>query len=656
MSRSKEPDYQLYLVTRGPLDPGKVPPPKDQHEDAWYIVQFNRPLRFEEQKRLRETYHLRLSNYLPNLSYLEWLSPQMWEALSRDELYRASLLYQPSDKISPRIADFNYSDNQQGQLLRAVLFPEANPEDFKRALLAIYKEAALNDKREAGFDAEQIKVFDDRRIGGDIQVVFPMLPREDLLKVARRRDVYWIEEEPEINLDCPVNPEPTPGGLIQSGTVGFTPVWDKGIQGQQQVIGVTDSAINVHHCMFSDANANPIGQLHRKLRGLRQLAFNEFDLHGHIVAALAAGHDPSGGLDLNRGMAWEAKLSLDASVRVNNTMLSVLMSQAADDAFIHSNSWHKGAGYNQVAVDVDTFVSDHEEHFVCGSSGNTGESIGPPGTAKNALCVSASGNAPQQLQFRDGVSGPVSNVDLRHKPEICAPGCRLSTATGGNNCNVANVGSCASSWATPVIAGAAALVRQYYLEGWFPTGTKKDEDSFRPSGALIKATLLNSTVKMASAQAYPSNREGWGLVKLINTLFFADEVTPKLFIRDISNATGLRTEESHTYTINVKDDSRPLKITLVWSDSPATLSAALPLVNNLNLIVVSPDQKTFIGNQFDQDGISIEGGEPDDLNNVEMVIRNQGLQGVWTITVFCAAANVALKPQGYALVVTAALD
>ena len=63
-------------------------------------------------------------------------------------------------------------------------------------------------------------------------------------------------------------------------------------------------------------------------------------------------------------------------------------------ATIHTNSWHDdtaGAGnpatYNQTAADVDTFTWNNEDHLVLGSAGNNGEEQGPPGTAKNAICV-----------------------------------------------------------------------------------------------------------------------------------------------------------------------------------------------------------------------------------------------------------------------------
>lgn len=702
MVQPQQQDYRIYLLSRKPFDPSREQSPPAPVTAAWHIVQFVKPLTFDEQKLLRSNYDLRLTDYLPNWAFLEWLTPETWRALRQDKLYRASVLYKASDKISPRILTSAGAGHRHASLLCAVLFPTAKLNDFINELKALsprvrfasrcwcwfinkLKDLLLRTKsrhrregeplaadtlsktdtghlgRKPGDD--QIRVFDERTHGGDLQVIFPSLPREKLLAIAKLKDVRWIEEEPEINLDsvATVALEGTPGGLIQSGQVNVTPVWDREIRGQYQVIGVTDHAINPAHCMFSDSN--PVGPSHRKLRGLRQRPFDDTFLHktpshGHRVAALAAGHDPSGSLNRIRGMAWEAKLSLDdvEDLAANHVNISqILRNQNADGAFIHSNSWHKGRGYNQKAAEVDQFVFNNERHFVCGSSGNgdSGEHIGPPGSAKNALCVSASMNAPLEMKFGDGIEGPVSDDDRRRKPDICAPGCDLNTA-GRTGCSPEEIG-CASSWATPIVAGAAALVRQYYLEGWYPTGTKRGDNTHDPSGALVKATLLNSTVDMTSVDGYPSDREGWGLLRLNNTLFFADAGAPQLFVKDICNAEGLHTDEFHTYDIAVKDGSRALKVTLVWSDDVTTLPAARPLVNDLNLIVVSPHDKTFLGNNFDANGLSIEGGKADDINNVEMVIRNQQLQGTWHVTVRCAGANGSTKVQGYALVVTAAL-
>lgn len=49
-----------------------------------------------------------------------------------------------------------------------------------------------------------------------------------------------------------------------------------------------------------------------------------------------------------------------------------------------------------------------------------------------------------------------------------------------------------TSMATPLTAGHAALVRQYFEEGYYPTGVKGEGKSItNPSAALIKAILMN---------------------------------------------------------------------------------------------------------------------------------------------------------------------
>ena len=46
--------------------------------------------------------------------------------------------------------------------------------------------------------------------------------------------------------------------------------------------------------------------------------------------------------------------------------------------------------------------------------------------------------------------------------------------------------------ATPIVAGAAVLVRQYFTDGYYPAGVKTAENEFEPMGALLKAVIVNS--------------------------------------------------------------------------------------------------------------------------------------------------------------------
>ncbi|NIP86543.1 MAG: S8 family serine peptidase, partial [Planctomycetales bacterium] len=63
-----------------------------------------------------------------------------------------------------------------------------------------------------------------------------------------------------------------------------------------------------------------------------------------------------------------------------------------------------------------------------------------------------------------------------------------------------------TSMACPAVAGVGMLVRQYFMDGYYPTGSPDPEATFtNPSGALLKATLLNSAVDMTGISGYPSD-------------------------------------------------------------------------------------------------------------------------------------------------------
>jgi hypothetical protein len=188
--------------------------------------------------------------------------------------------------------------------------------------------------------------------------------------------------------------------------------------------------------------------------------------------------------------------------------------------------------------------------------------------------------------------------------------------------------------------------------GFFaPTGTPQPANVRTPSGALLKATLLNATIDMTNDAGYPSNTEGWGLARLNNTLFFPD-APRQLRAWDVRNADGLATGEFRTFSVDVASAVEPLKVTLVWTEPPGTSGAANPVINNLNLTVIAPNGTTFLGNVFAA-GQSTTGGVPDALNNVEQVPVNSPAVGTWTVRVAAPAVNVGVPGQGFAVTATA---
>ncbi|GAG48266.1 unnamed protein product, partial [marine sediment metagenome] len=92
---------------------------------------------------------------------------------------------------------------------------------------------------------------------------------------------------------------------------------------------------------------------------------------------------------------------------------------------------------------------------------------------------------------------------------------------------------------SPGAAGAAVLVRQYFSDGWYPTGSANPTDSIAPSAALLKAMLVNcADPSITGYTNVPNNHIGWGRIDLDSVLFFSGD-TKKLAI--IDQETGLST-------------------------------------------------------------------------------------------------------------------
>jgi hypothetical protein len=173
--------------------------------------------------------------------------------------------------------------------------------------------------------------------------------------------------------------------------------------------------------------------------------------------------------------------------------------------------------------------------------------------------------------------------------------------------------------AAPHASGAITLATEWWRG--FNVGAN-------PSPAMAKALLVNSATPMATI---PNTNEGWGRVNITNLLAPNADV---LYYDQTHLFTD--TGQQWTLTVGVPDPSKPLKITLAWSDAPGAVGANPALVNNLNLTVEN-NSNTYRGNVF-SGGWSATGGASDTLEVLENVyIQNPG--GSATITI--DAANIA---------------
>ncbi len=601
-----------------------------------YIVQLHEERGGDTTNELRASHGVRFNDYVSGGAYVEKLDAVQFAGLASDSDVRAVVPFEPAFKLGPVQASAGG--------LRMVLFPDANPE--------------LVAARVQEMTGADVDVHDDRDLGGVAQLISAAaLSDEESLSIAQLDGVRWMEPVPAMKHD-----DSNTAGMLQSGDRGAVPAWDHGLHGEQQVIGVIDGLLDHTHCWFRDATDNTPGPDHRKLAGLRDAAPGPQDEHrpsdhGTFVCGIVAGDDShAAGKAPDRGLAWAARMTFGSSLDVPRRMslLRYLTAAAADGARIHTNSWHEepqpSVQYNQTAADVDAFVWNNEDNLVLGSAGNINESLGPPGTAKNALCVSACHGEEGEVRFGDGGTGPTLDLRPRYKPEIMAPGCQITSARSETTCLTKLWNTCASSWATPAAAAAAALVRQYYTEGWYPTGAREVQNAFIPSGALLKATLLNAAVDVARAADFPSNTRGWGSVQLSRVLGFGPG-DRSIAVTDVRNRDGLRTGDRSDRGLTVGGQTRALILTLVWSDPPVCAGSADPMVNTLDLLVSSPaGNLVFHGNVF-ANGASTTGDAVDGANNVKMVIVDDPERGDWSVAVIGADVKVGDSGQGFALVV-----
>ena len=524
-----------------------------------------------------------------------------------------------------------------------------------------------------------------------------LLPPAELGRVvdaiAALPQVFWVDVEPRLAL---LND--TTIWVGQSGVGGgqTTPVFSNGIYGQGQVVGIIDTGIDADMCYFWDAalgvlppiNACNLGTTvdaqQRKVLAVDFLYQNEcnggissseWDTqdHGSHVAGTVAGdrgtplvHDSAD------GMAPGAKLIMqDGGYAVDNCAdlpgigcpvvnLYQFFNQAyLQGARLHTNSYGDNENasvqndYTVATQDVDEFMWDHKDFLIFFAAGNSGpgnNTVGTPSTAKSCISVGATarGSSAESMAF---FSSCGYTDDNRYKPELTIPGENIVSANNDNSVATFNCGtktSSGTSMASPAAAGLGALVRQYYTDGFYPTGVASGADAFTPSAALVRATLVNSAQNMTNVGSpIPSRCQGWGRVLLDNALYFPADARKLVVVDDDSFTTGSTGQLD--YVVDVVSGSVPFKVTLAWTDYPSTPAAMPHLVNDLDLVVTAPGGTFYTGNVF-SGGQSNTGGSADRRNTLEQVLRLAPAAGSYTVRV--KANNVPNGPQPFALVIT----
>jgi serine protease AprX len=437
--------------------------------------------------------------------------------------------------------------------------------------------------------------------------------------------------------------------------------YDRGLTGAGQIVAFADTGLDTGD--LSTLLPDFQGQVKGGFAvGLGGNSWGDPQNHGTHVAGSIAGSGASSNR-LIRGTGFGAKLVAQGmwSDMMNNimppTIPKLFEGAYKEGARIHSDSWgapNSNGRYDNWAALADGWIFQNPDFLPVFAAGNDGAdknkdgvidegSLSSPGSAKNVLTVGASKNFLQEggiqrkmIELRNGKDKwgvePIASsmlsedekgmaafssrgpaADGRIKPEVVAPGTNIVSARskhpnakpenswGVYDDNYLYMGG--TSMATPLTAGAMAVVRQMLVQ-------KLGTESI--SAALMKATISNTAEDLFPGQfgfrnsgqeqptARPNNHQGWGRVNLDNL------AGANLIVLD--QKVGLKTGEA--YSTKVQKGANPLKITLAYSDAPASANAAKTLVNNLDLVVVGPG-----GEQYFPNGKNAA----DSVNNMEQI-------------------------------------
>lgn len=468
--------------------------------------------------------------------------------------------------------------------------------------------------------------------------------------------------------------------------------------GDGQIVAVADTGLDERHPDFANRIAGLVALG-------RPEDSSDPHGHGTHVAASVLG-DGSASNGQIRGTAPEARLYfqsvLDGEGELGGLPMDLydLFEPAyAAGCRIHNNSWGAATQSEYVinSLEVDGFVAERRDMLIVISAGNEGTSakpqhvppgqvdwlsIGSPASCKNALTVGASqsdrssggyaqrtygsiwaGKFPQGGVADERVSGNAESMaafssrgpctDRRIKPDVVAPGTDIVSARSslasprrywglypGHADRYAYMGG--TSMAAPLVAGCAALVRQFYQQG----------RGHLPSAALLKATLINGTrwlsAPSATAQsaAAPNVHQGFGSVDMAAALPGPADGVQLAFVDEWQAADAGFAFTGDRRRWRLRTAGGPLRVCLVWTDLPARA-----LQNNLNLFVqdIVSGQK-WTGNAGLPQALTVLDTE----NNVEIVRIDTVAGGDYLLQV--TASNLLNQGgQDFALVVTGAL-
>ena len=626
----------------GPLFPG----PRGH-----FIVQLRGPLS-DSQRDTLTALEVELGDYWPDNAYLAGAPAARLAAVRALPFVRALGALLPIDKVPPAVAEQDFqprSLNTDGSLTLEVYFHADLDLAQARAQLAAAGATTLDE---------------DFGTGHRLAV---RLPQDRVLPLLELDGVKWVEDRPPpraghnydaaalsgIDLLNTGNPALQGDGIVLG-------MWDEGLadSGHPDLAGrvqageqgrISAHSTHVAGSMAGSGLGNPSAQ------GMAPAAtLWSYDYFGDPVAEHRRARQDHGVLIANN--SWGYLSGWEANYYGDGRWVWFGGNRSTDPAFGDYSgitaAWDRLVAEQGLIV-VKSAGNDRNDHGASGQAhlhlgdaatlyydahqpdGDYG-SIAQIGSAKNVITVGAVDDAGGMPAF--SAWGPTG--DGRLKPDVVASGVGVySTYSNGRYTRLTG-----TSMAAPVVSGALALIAQRYAQ----------LSGGPPAPQVIKALLAQSSRDLG--EPGPDYAYGWGLLdaRAAVTLLAADGGQGR---RLRGGSVGNGTERR--YVVFVTPGTAELKVSLAWTDPAASPGAAVALVNDLDLTLVSPDGEVHypftLHGPDDPTAPATQFG-PNRVDNVEQVRLSDPAPGEWEAVVrghavqgeqtFALVSSVDMPPDG----------
>ena len=594
------------------------------------LVQFHGPTKSAWLDDL-ERAGLEVIQYIHPYTYLVWGSLDSLSRSQAQDAVRWAGEFLPAFALTPK----NTTLSPDPLLVRVLILPQAGLETTLASIETLGGQILST-------DAESDPSFDLATV---------LIPGDQLSAVARLASTYAVQPVPldggdrgEVSNQVNVN-------NVNSGNLAFPGYlsWlaSVGLSGEGVIIANVDSGIDQTHPDLVNRMLPCAGTT---------CGGSTASDHGTHTAGIMAGDGTSGVLDVNgflRGLGMAPGANLVEQVYAPtylaaNGMLTLMTDSVRNEAVISGNSWGPSSyplGYDEDTRLVDIGVRDADpvasgdqplSYILSIMNGNGGTSTqGTPDEAKNIFTIGATylqyGDGDQMTNINDlafvSAHGPA--LDGRIIPHLVAPGCEVdSTTYPGGGWEL----KCGTSMASPQVTGSVALFYEKY----------RDLYGVDPSPALVKAAFLPVAHDLAGYRdadglimGHPFNsQQGWGRLDTA-AVVNPDRFTTVLYFDQ--EALLDETGEFWSYTLENLESPYSIRAMLVWTDAPGPGLGGTTesWVNNLDL-TATIGASTYLGNNFDDHGLSTMGGAADEKNNTEGIFLSGQTASSVTFTVTAA--------------------